>query len=65
MVATSDETLVADGDVISRVKTPIDNTVPLNLDGIILGKNHYIQVNQITTSDSGSVILFAHFENPE
>ncbi len=62
--ARSDETAVADGTIIDRIKTPINNTVEVNLHGVILGKGHYIQVNQITESTSGSVILFGHFELP-
>ena len=63
-VARSDETAVADGDIIDRVKTPVTNTIEINLHGVILGKGHYIQINQITESTSGSVILFGHFEVP-
>ena len=29
--------------------------------GIILGQNHYIQINQETESTSGSLTLIAHF----
>lgn len=63
-VARSDETAVADGSIIDRVKTPIDNTIQHDLHGVILGKGHYVQFNQITESDSGSVVLFGHFELP-
>jgi hypothetical protein len=63
-VARADETAVADGSIIDRVKTPIDNTIEVNLHGVILGRGHYVQINQITESDSGSVILFGHFELP-
>ncbi len=62
--AMSDETALADGDIVDRVKTPIDNTIQHDLHGIILEKGHYVQFNQITESDSGSVILFGHFEVP-
>lgn len=64
VVSMSDETALADGDTVDRVKTAITSTVPVNLDGIILGNGHYIQVNQETASTSGSSILYAHFENP-
>jgi len=64
VTSMSDETAVADAPIIMRVKTPIDNTLDVNLDGVVLGRNHYIQVNQETESDSGSVILIGHFENP-
>lgn len=62
--ARSDETAVADGSIIDRVKTPVSNTVEVNLHGVILGKGHYVQINQITESTSGSVVLFGHFEVP-
>lgn len=62
--AFSDETAVADGTTIMRVKTPITNTIVLAMVGIIIEKNHYIQINQETTSTSGSVLLTGHFENP-
>lgn len=60
----SDETAVADATVRLRAKTPVSGLVSVNLDGIIITKNHYIQINQETESTSGSVILVAHFENP-
>ena len=50
-------------ETITRLFTPSE-TIFVPLDGVILGKDHYIQVNQETESDSGSVILVAHFENP-
>lgn len=62
--AFSDETAVADAPIVTRVKTGVDQHHQHILTGIILGKNHYIQINQETTSDSGSVILFGHFEDP-
>ncbi len=61
----SDETAVADADVIARIKTPISGHHIHRLDGVILGKNHYIQINQETESVSGSVGLVAHYEAPE
>lgn len=63
-VAKSDETAVADGAIIDRIKTPVSNTRVHDMTGIILGKNHYVQINQITESTSGSVVLYGHFENP-
>lgn len=62
--AMSDETALADGDIVDRIKTPIDNTLQHALHGIILGKGHYVQINQVTESDSGSAVLFGHFEVP-
>ena len=32
------------------------------LSGIIINKNHYIQINQVTESTSGSVVVFGHYE---
>jgi len=58
----SDETAVADASLVFRFKTPIDNTLVTAMAGIVLGKNHYIQVNQETESTSGSAILIGHFE---
>jgi hypothetical protein len=63
-VSRSDETAVADGSIFDRVKTPVSNTIEVNLHGVILGRGHYIQINQITESTSGSVIIFGHFELP-
>ena len=60
--ARSDETAVADGSIIGRVKTPIDNTITLILVGVILGKGHYIQFTQVTESGRGSIILVGHYE---
>ncbi len=57
----SDETAVADGSIIRRIKTPVSNSIIVPLEGVILGKDHYVQVNQITESTSGSVILVGHF----
>lgn len=62
--ARANETAVADGDIVDRVKTPIDNYVQHDLHGIILNKGQYVQFNQITESDSGAVTLFGHFEIP-
>ena len=60
--ASYDEEAVADGDVVGRAKTPVDNSIPYNLAGMILKKGQYIQFNQETESDSGSVILYGHFD---
>ena len=60
--ARSDETAVADGSIIGRVKTPIDNTHIQPLVGVILGKGHYIQFTQVTESGRGSVILVGHYQ---
>lgn len=59
-----DETAVADGSIVTRVKTAISETKEVCLDGVILGKNHYIQFNQETESTSGSIVLVGHYANP-
>jgi len=64
-LAYADETALADGTILSRVKTGVSTTLPYPTPGIILGKNQYIQINQITESTSGSVIVFGHFTAPE
>jgi hypothetical protein len=63
-VSFSDETALADGSLVDRIKTAISGYEQLNLHGIILGKNHYIQINQVTESTSGSAVLIGHFEQP-
>lgn len=63
--AYSDETAVGDGDTVTRIKTAVSDHHIHNMDGLILGKNHYLQVNQETESTSGSVILIGHFETPD
>lgn len=63
--AFSDETAIADGDIVDRVKIAIDGHHIHILTGLILGKNHYVQINQEVEATSGSVILHGHFENPE
>jgi len=62
--AFADEASVADGAIVDRIKTPIDNSIQHDLHGIILGKGHYIQFNQETASDSGSVVMVGHFGIP-
>ena len=62
--AYSDETAVADATVIARIKTGVSGHHVHDLTGVVIGKNHYIQINQETESTSGSVVLTGHFENP-
>lgn len=57
-----DETAVAQGSVIGSVRTPVTNTVIVDNPGIILPKNTYIQVDQITESTAGSVAILGHFD---
>jgi hypothetical protein len=61
-VAYDDETAVADATPIVSVTTSTTDSFVLPLDGYILGKNQYIQINQETESTSGRVTLFGHFE---
>ncbi len=62
--AFDDETAVADGDPIDYVHTETQSTVTHSLDGIIIGKDHYVQINQETESTTGRVVVIGHFENP-
>jgi hypothetical protein len=62
-VAFDDETAVADATMMFQVATPLALDIrEIPLDGIILGKNHYIQINQETESTSGQVSVFGHFD---
>jgi len=61
-LAFDDETAVADANVLFRVATPVAlDTRIIPLTGFVLGKNHYIQINQSTESTSGSVAIFGSF----
>ena len=63
-VARTDETAVADGDIITTLHTAATiQADPYNLNGVILGKGHYVQINQETESTSGTVTIFAYFEH--
>lgn len=61
-LAYDDETAVADADPIVTVTVPTTGSHRLELDGFILGKNQYLQINQETESTSGRVTVFGHFE---
>lgn len=65
-IARSDETAVADATVVLRVYTAISESKLVDLNGIILGQNTYIQVNQEVESAAATpfVIIIGHFENP-
>lgn len=65
VLAYSDETAVADGDTVDRVNIAIDAHHIHVMTGFILGKGHYVQINQGVEATRGSIILHAHFENPE
>lgn len=61
-VAFDDETAVADTTPIVSYTVSTTESLRAELDGFILGKNQYIQINQETESTSGRVTLFGHFE---
>tara|TARA_R110000751_G_scaffold271361_1_gene371146 strand:+ start:450 stop:995 length:546 start_codon:yes stop_codon:yes gene_type:complete len=61
-VAFDDETAVADTTTLLSVTCSTTESLQVPIDGIILGKNHYIQINQETESTSGQVCVIAHFE---
>ena len=65
-VSRSDETAVATATTSLRFWTTIAGTAALplvhNLEGFILGQNHYAQFTQVTESTSGSVTLGLHTE---
>lgn len=60
--AYDDETAVADATPIISVAAPTTGSYRIELDGFILGKNQYLQINQETESTSGQVTVFGHFE---
>lgn len=65
-IARSDETAVADATVMLREYTAISESKTVNLNGIILSQNTYIQVNQEVESAAATpfAIIIGHFENP-
>lgn len=60
--AYDDETAVADATPIVSYTVNTTESLRAELDGFILGKNQYLQINQETESTSGRVTLFGHFE---
>ncbi len=62
-LAYDDETAVATATEMFAVVTSTVESKEVDLTGIILGKNMYIQVNQLTTSTSGQVSIFGHIDN--
>lgn len=64
-LAYDDETAVADGLPVDYVTTETTGNVQHNLDGVILKKGHYIQINQETESTSGRVVIIGHYANPD
>lgn len=61
-IAYDDETAVADATAIVSFAVPTTDSRRIELDGYILGKNQYLQINQETESTSGRVTVFGHFE---
>lgn len=62
-VAFDNETAVADTTPMMTVVGNTTSTILIPMDGYILGKNHYTQVNQMTESTSGQIIIVGHFED--
>jgi hypothetical protein len=62
-IAFDDETAVADATPMMTITTNTTESRNVDLSGIILGKNHYIQINQETESTSGQVTIFGHFDS--
>ena len=60
-LAWDDETAVADVTKMFGVTTNTTDSKEVSLRGIILGKGHYIQINQETESTSGQVTIFGYF----
>lgn len=56
------ETAVADATKIRAATCGTARPERVELDGYILGKNQYLQINCETTVTSGSLELFGHFE---
>jgi hypothetical protein len=61
-LAYDDETAVADATPMVSYTTNTTDTLRIELDGFIVGKNQYLQINQETESTSGRVTVFGHFE---
>lgn len=60
-VARTDETAVADATAFTRVKMLAEVDKEVSLVGVILGKNHYIQINCETEPTAVSATLIAHY----
>ena len=64
VLAYYDETAVAQGSIIMDAWTPITNWIQIiEAPGIHLATNSYIQVDQVTESTSGSVIIIGHYND--
>ena len=62
-LAYDDETAIADAALMMQVTTSTTECKIIPLQGVILGKNQHIQINQETESTSGQVTLFGHFDS--
>jgi len=60
-VARTDETAVADATPFTRIKMLADVDEHILLIGIILGRNHYIQINCETEPAAVSAALIGHY----
>ena len=64
-LAYSDETSVADGAIVDWFTVTVTESHQHGLDGVILGKNHYIQVNtEDTSTDATRCSVIGHYANP-
>ena len=63
-ISRSDETAVADAIVVMTIGALTSSQIVVDLTGIILGKNHYIQVNCETEPTLNAATIIGHFENP-
>lgn len=61
-IARSGETAVADATVINTVGALTDTMIVQDLTGIILGKNHYIQINAETEPTLNAATIIGHYE---
>jgi len=60
-IARTDETAVADATPFMRIKVLADLDESISLIGIILGRNHYIQINCETEPAAVSATLTGHY----
>ena len=58
------ETGHTQGDVLMSVNTITQGFVVIDLTGVILRKNHFIQIDTVTNNDTGSATIFGHFAAP-
>lgn len=61
-IAYADETAIPDAPVLDRCYSKTLTSVVTDGAGIILGQNHYIQINNEVASTNASVIIIGHFE---